>query len=58
MTCGPKNSSSDKIEVSRIFDGGVVVTDGGAENASVFWAVMIYPGDNEVVGFFGVALLE
>src|SRR5207245_5139985 len=55
---GPENAMSYEIKVARVFDGGVVVADGRAENTGLFWPVMVHARNNEIIRVLGAVFFE
>src|SRR6516225_1487697 len=49
MARGPKQPARNQIQVAGVGDRGCVVADGRAEDARLFWAVIVHPGDHEII---------
>src|SRR5205807_6747987 len=49
MAGGPEHAAGHKVQVTRVANGRVIVSDGGAEHARLLRTVLIRPDDHKII---------
>src|ERR1044071_8550366 len=58
MACGPKHAMRYKVQVTRVLHSGFFVANRCAEHTRLLRAVMICPGNDEIVCYLALSFFE